>query len=297
MKVNTKAHLAVLSTNLLFGANYATVKYITPRFILPFGLNMARVLTALMLFWVLFLFNKRDQIGIRKKDIPRFLICAASGVTINQLFFIKGLSLTTSIHASLLSLATPIFITFIAAWLLREMLTPLKIIGLLLGVSGAAILILLKDNTHVGVDIVTGDIYILINAVTYAFYMVLVRPLMQTYSPVHVIRWVFTFGTIMIAPFAWSQFADTNWSAFHANQWIALSFVCVGATFLSYLFNVYGISVIGASATGSYIYTQPFFAAITSMIFLGENINAYKIISALLIFTGVYLVNWRREKS
>jgi len=296
MKSNTKAHLAVLATNLLFGVNYATVKYITPSFIHPFGLNMARVLTALILFWILYLL-KPTTFGIRKKDIPRFIICAASGVTINQLLFIKGLALTTSIHASLLSLGTPIFITFIAAWLLREMLTPIKLIGLFLGIGGATILILLKDNTHSGTDIVNGDILILLNAISYAFYMVLVRPLMQVYSPVHVIRWVFTFGAIMIAPFAWLQFASTDWTAFQSSQWLALAFVCIGATFFSYLFNIYGISVIGASATGSYIYTQPVFAAITSIIFLGENIDSYKIISALLIFSGVYLVNRRSVKN
>ncbi len=296
MKSNTKAHLAVLATNLLFGVNYATVKYITPAFILPFGLNMARVLTALILFWILYLL-KPTSFSIRIKDIPRFIICAASGVTINQLLFIKGLSLTTSIHASLLSLGTPIFITIIAAWLLREMLTPVKMIGLTLGIGGATMFILLKDSTHSGTDVVTGDILILLNAISYAFYMVLVRPLMQVYSPVHVIRWVFTFGTIMIAPFAWPQFASTDWSAFQSTHWMALAFVCIGATFFSYLFNIYGISVIGASATGSYIYTQPVFAAITSMIFLGENIDAYKIIAALLIFTGVYLVNWQRVKN
>ena len=158
-------------------------------------------------------------------------------------------------------------------------------------------MILLKDNTHSGADIVTGDILILLNAISYAFYMVLVRPLMQVYSPVHVIRWVFTFGAIMIAPFAWPQFASTDWNAFQSNQWMALAFVCIGATFFSYLFNIYGISVIGASSTGSYIYTQPVFAAITSIIFLGENIDAYKIISALLIFSGVYLVNRRSMKN
>ncbi len=296
MKSNTKAHLAVLATNLLFGVNYATVKYITPALILPFGLNMARVLTALILFWILYLL-KPTTFGIRVKDIPRFIICAASGVTINQLLFIKGLSLTTSIHASLLSLGTPIFITIIAAWLLREMLTPVKMIGLLLGIGGATMLILLKDNTHSGTDVMTGDILILLNAISYAFYMVLVRPLMQVYSPVHVIRWVFTFGAFLIAPFAWPQFAGTDWSLFQLTHWMALAFVCIGATFFSYLFNIYGISVIGASATGSYIYTQPVFAAITSMIFLGENIDSYKIIAALLIFGGVYLVNWQRMKN
>ena len=294
MKPKTKAHLAVLITNFLFGINYATIKFITPAYIKPVALNVARVLTAFILFWLLY-FLKPTTAGIRRKDVPRFIACAATGVVLNQLLFVKGLSLTTTIHASLLALATPIFITFIAAWLLKEMLNFQKVTGLILGVSGAALLILLKDNSHSGSDVFLGDIFILINAISYAFYMVLVRPLMQVYSPAHVIRWVFTFGLIMLIPFAGSEFVNTNWSAFATIHWMMLALVCVGATFVTYLFNVYGISVIGASATGSYIYTQPVFAAIVAILFMGEHFTLCKIISAVLIFVGVYLVYFKKS--
>ena len=145
MKETTKAHLAVLAANFIFGAAYSVVKTITPEFIAPFALNVVRVLSSLLLFWILFLM-KPSKAGIERKDIPRFLLCAVTGVAINQLFFIKGLSLTTAIHSSLLSLGTPIFITIIAAWLLKERLTINKIIGLALGIGGATMLILIKDQ-------------------------------------------------------------------------------------------------------------------------------------------------------
>ena len=296
MQANTKAHLAVLTTNFLFGINYAAMKYITPSHIHPFGLNMARVSTALVLFWSLYLFGPAKNMGIQKKHIPRFIICAVTGVVINQLMFVKGLSLTTSIHASLLSLGTPIFITFIAAWVLKERLSIPKISGLVLGVSGAAVLILMKDNSHTGSNLLWGDIMILLNAISYAFYMVLVRPLMQTYSPIHIIRWIFTFGFVIMLPFALPTFLQTPWQTFETSHWIVLALICIGATFVAYLFNIYGISVIGASATGSYIYTQPVFAAIVAIVLMGEHLNLYKIISAVLIFSGVYLVNWKRNK-
>jgi len=293
IKSNTKAHLAVLTTNVLFGVNYAAIKFITPSYIHPFGLNMARVLSALLLFWLLYLL-KPGKAGIQQKHIPRFLICALTGVVINQLLFVKGLSLTTSIHASLLSLGTPIFITFIAAWILKERLNLTKITGLVLGISGAGLLILMKDNTHTGNNLLLGDTMVLFNSVSYAFYMVLVRPLMKVYSPFQVIRWVFTFGFVMMLPFAWSDFANTQWHTFQLSQWLILGLVCIGATFLAYLFNIYGISVIGASASGSYIYTQPVFAAIVAIAIMGEHLNLLKILSALLIFSGVYLVNWKK---
>lgn len=290
----TKAHLAVLAANFIFGAGYAVVKTITPVFIAPFALNVVRVLSSLFLFWLLFLM-KPGNAGIERKHISRFLLCAVTGVAINQLLFIKGLSLTTAIHSSLLSLGTPIFITIIAAWLLKEKLTIQKMGGLALGISGAAMLILLKDNTANGKDFLLGDIMIMINAISYAFYLVLVRPLMEHYKPIHVLRWVFTFGTFMILPFGMGQFIETDWAAFGTMQWLALGFVALFVTFFAYLFNVYGLSVIGSSATGSYIYTQPVFAAVIAMVFMGEHFTLTKAIAAIFIFSGVYLVNLRRK--
>lgn len=294
MNKTTKAHLAVLAANFIFGAGYAVVKTITPEFIAPFALNVVRVLSSLLLFWLLFLM-KPSNAGFERKHLPRFLLCALTGVAINQLLFIKGLSLTTAIHSSLLSLGTPIFITIIAAWLLKEKLTFNKIAGLTLGIGGATLLILMKDNSTSGKDMLLGDILIIINAISYAFYLVLVRPLMEHYKPIHVLRWVFTFGTFMILPFGIEQFIDTNWAAFGTTQWIALAFVALFVTFFAYLFNVYGLSVIGSSATGSYIYTQPVFAAIIAMVFMGEHFTITKALAAICIFSGVYLVNLRKR--
>ena len=293
MTKNTKAHAAVLGANFIFGANYAIVKYITPSFLHPFALNVVRILVSLALFWFLFLF-KPAKVKIEKKHVPRFLLCALTGVVINQIFFIKGVSLTTPIHSALLSLATPIFITIIAAWLLREGFTWIKFMGLVLGIGGAAMLILLKDSSHLSNNILLGNIMVLINAISYSFYLVLVRPLMKTYSGIQVLRWIFTFGSLVILPFGMQEFLSTNWAAFDLSHWIALGCVAVGATFLAYLLNVYGISVIGASATGAYIYTQPVFAAVIAIIFAGEHFSVVKLVAAILIFTGVYLANSKK---
>ncbi|NCI45085.1 DMT family transporter [Sediminibacterium soli] len=293
MTRTNKAHAAVLGANFIFGANYAVVKYITPSVIHPFGVNMVRIITSLALFWFVFLFKKGGN-TIKRRHIARFVVCAMTGVVINQFFFIKGLSLTTSIHSSLLSLATPIFITIIAAWLLKEGFNWLKGIGLASGIGGAAILVLLKDSSQTGSDVLLGDVLVLINAISYAFYLVLVRPLMAEYSGVQVLRWLFTIGAVIMIPICIPDFAATDWSLFHFSHWLALAFVAVGATFIAYLWNVYGISVIGASATGAYIYTQPVFAALIAIFFAGEQFSLRKLMAALLIFAGVYLVNVKK---
>ena len=296
MNKNTQAHAAVLGANIIFAANYSIVKFITPGYMQPFAINFVRVASSIILFWILWLL-KPGPWGIQRKDIPRFIACGITGVLINQIFFIKGLSLTTSIHSSLLSLCTPIFIIIIAAWLIKESLNWLKMIGLALGIFGALLLILIKDNNHTGSNVLLGDILVIINAISYAFYLVMVRPLMVNYSAIHVIRWVFTIGGIIMLPISASEFLATNWNSFEFNQWAALFFIAIGATFLAYLFNVYGIGKLGASSTGAYIYTQPVFAAIIAIIFAGEHFSWVKGLAAILIFSGVYLANFRKENA
>ncbi len=295
MSNTRKAHAAVLATNILFASNYSVIKFITPSVIKPFGLNVVRVLGCIVLFWVMYLL-KPSAAAIQKKHIPRFILCAATGIAINQTFFIKGLSLTMPIHASLLMLACPIFITFIAAWLLKEAITFKKILGLIIGIAGSVILISIKENSATGSNRLLGDLMILVNAISYGFFMVIVRPLMEAYSPIHVMRWVFTLGTIMILPLGWEQFMQVDWHTSNLQELTAIAYIVLGGTFLAYLFNIYGINHLGASATGAYIYTQPVFAAIIAIIFLGEHFSWQKGIAALLIFTGVFLVNMKRKE-
>jgi drug/metabolite transporter (DMT)-like permease len=292
MNKKLQAHIAVLLANIFFGINYITVKSIVPLKLSAPALNVCRVGGSCILFWILFLF-KPSKPGIQKKDIPLFILCAVLGVALNQALFVKGLSLTSSIHASLLGLVTPILIIFIAAWLLKEKITRLKIIGVVTGISGAGILIVMKDISHTATNIFLGDVLVILNAVTYAFYLVIVRPLMERYSAIHVIRWVFTLGLVFMIPYGWHDVTVTQWQNFDSTNWISLVFVIMGATFFAYLFNIYGVSEIGASATGSYIYTQPVFAAIIAIIYAGETYDWIKVLAAILIFGGVYMVNYK----
>lgn len=285
-----KAHAAVLAANFLFGINFSTVQYITKKFIGPFGLNVIRVGVSTILLWLLWSLSS-TKATIQKKHIGRFILCSITGIVINQALFIKGLSMTMSIHASLLILVTPIFITGLAAWLGTEPLTYFKMAGLITGVGGAVMLTLHKEGGAPGSDMLWGDIFIIINAISYAIYFILVKPLMTAYEPVHVIRWIFTFGLIFTIPIGWQQFSIIDWSSFTWKETGAVTFIVIGATFLAYLFNLYGVHHLGASITGTYIYTQPVFATAIALIFLGETFTVYKIIAAALIVSGVYMVS------
>lgn len=291
MTQKTTAHLALLGTNIFFAINFTAVKYLfNYKFIEPFALNLLRVGITSILLWGLYLF-KPQKVAIQKKDYGRLFLCALTGIAINQLLFIKGLSLTYSIHASLLMLTTPILITLGAAWLLKERLTAFKIIGLAFGVSGALVLLLAKEKQGNPTDVLYGNILILLNAISYSFYFVLVKPLMKTYSPIVIIRTIFTVGFFIMLPFCWQQFVHTAWQCYTPGAYATLGLIVIAGTFFAYLFNIYGIKVLGASVSGSYIYLQPLFAAAIAMLFLSEGISPQKIIAALLIFAGVFFVN------
>lgn len=291
MQQRTKAHLALLFTNIFFAINYTAVKQlINEGLVKPFGLNLLRVGISAVLLWTLFLFSK-EKLKFQRKHTGRFVLCALTGIAINQLLFIKGLSLTYSIHASLLMLTTPILITVIAAWILNESVTFYKIAGLVLGISGALVLITARESTGNPSQVVFGDILIILNAISYTFYFILVRPLMKEYDPISVVRNIFTIGFFMILPFCWNEFREIPWQNYTSGSYGLLALIIIGGTFLAYIFNVYGIKILGASIAGTYIYSQPVFAAVIAIIFLGEDISLYKIIAALFIFSGVYLAN------
>ncbi len=264
------------------------VKFISPKYIGPYGVNVVRVGVSLILFWLVWLFGKSSA-RIKKEHWWRFILCGLTGVALNQMLFIKGLTLTATVHASLLMLCTPLLITILAFWALKEKISWPKSIGLVLGIAGAVVLITSKENN--GDASLQGDLLIVLNAISYALYFILVKPLMKIYPPLHVVRWVFTFGFILIIPFGWAQFNAIEWQQMGWTQYIALfAIVCCG-TFLAYYFNAFGLQHLGAGITGSYIYTQPLFATLIAVLFLHEQFSFEKLIAGIFIFAGVYLVS------
>ena len=285
------AHIALVFTNIFFAINLSAVKHLTNNnLVQAFGLNVVRIGFSVILFWILYVINPVN-IKIDKADRMRLFLCALFGIAINQLMFIKGLSLTYPIHAALLLLITPILIVFIAAWVLKERLGILKVTGLALGISGALVLILAKDNGGNGDNVLLGDLCIIINAISYTIYFIMVKPLMVKYNAIVVLRWVFTIGLVLVLPFGWVEFTEIPWDLYTAIDFTSMGLIVITGTFLAYLFNLYGIKMLGPSVAGFYIYTQPVFAALIAIFFLHEQLALYKILAAVLIFSGVYLAN------
>lgn len=224
----------------------------------------------------------------------RLILCGLLGVAINQMLFIKGLTMTTAIHASLLMLCSPILITLLAFWVLKERITIIKVLGLLLGIFGSVLLIAGRQSAAQPKDYLTGDIFILLNGISYAVYFILVKPLMERYTPLQVVQWVFTFGFIMMLPIGWIQFGEISWQQFTWSHTGVLIFVVLAGTFMAYVFNAYGIRILGPGVTSAYIYAQLVFAVLIAVLFFNEQLTFQKIGAGIMILGGVFLVSLKK---
>lgn len=297
MNDKVRARIGVLFANFFFGTSVVAVKHITPALLTPMALTAVRIGCATLLFWSVYLIRPA-RTGIRKKDFSLLLLCAATGIVMNQTFTMRGMALTSPVHASLLILTTPITITILAAWILKEKFTVLKTCGLLLGIAGGVTLIFSRDlSAQAGSSQATGDLFVIAGAVSYSIYVIAVKPLMARYNANHILQWVFLFAAFFSIPAGIGDLGNAPFSTFDGVSWFSLGYIVLGSTFLAYRFMNYGIDKLGAGVTGSYMYTQPFFAAIASAILLHEPISTPKMAAGLLIMTGVFLTNYKKSRT
>jgi drug/metabolite transporter (DMT)-like permease len=294
MNKTVQAHLAILITNIIYGANYSIAKEVMPLYIQPFAFVLLRVGGALILFLMVSTFVIKEKID--KKDLPRLVLLGLCGVAINQLLFLKGLSLTTPINASIIMISNPIAVLLFAAFALKEKIGINKIVGIAMGIAGALLLLLFNKTFSFGSDTIAGDIMILINSISWAFYVVLAKPLMKKYNAFTVVKWVFLFGFLYVVPFGYSEMNLVDWKAIPLMGWYCMVFVVLATTFIAYILNTYALKALSPSVVSIYIYLQPFIATVIAVIFGKDELDTRKIISALLIIGGVYLVSLSPKK-
>ncbi len=294
---NIRAHLALFTVNAFYGANHILAKGVMPAYLTPNVFIAMRAVVAAALFWMVKLFMVKEKVA--RKDLLRLAICGYFGVANNQLFFFHGLNLSSSINAGIIMTLNPIMVAVMAFFFLKEPISWLKGTGIVLGATGAALLTLTAGAG--ASDSLLGDFFLFINALSYGIYLIVVKPLMQKYSPLTVITYVFSFGMcyVLLFPPTIRDLALTDFGAIPAGIWMKIAYVIIAVTFLAYLLTVYGLKYLSASASSSYIYLQPVMVMIFAFLFTAigiaedytNTITMEKIGYMLLIFLGVFLTN------
>jgi len=284
---NYKAHLALLTLNVIYAASYGISKEIMEDHLPPFATILFRVGGATILFWTLLIFTKKEKVA--RSDYSLLALTGFFGVAANMLMFFEGLNHTTSINASIIMVGTPIIVLILSRILLKERLSIQKIIGVSIGLTGATLLITSKSSSA-GEATMYGNFLIFLNAASYGLYLVIVKPLMKKYHPLTIIRWSFTFGLLFVLPFGLSQFGDINWVMDSHDYW-SIAFIIFAMTFLTYLLTIYSLGKVSPTVVSAYIYLQPILASGIALMNQKEALNLNTILFALLIFVGVFLVS------
>lgn len=293
MSTRNWALLGALMVSIIYGVTFTIAKDVMPEFVKPFGFIVLRVGGSALLFWLVALFLKTEKIALN--DFPRIIASAFFGVAFNMLTFFEGLSLTSPIMASVIMVTTPMIVLVLSAIIMKEKILKWKAFGILLGLAGTLLLILYGKSVGNASNAMWGNFLVFVNAVSYGFYLIIVKKLMEKYSAFSFVKWIYLFGFIMVLPFGWKQVQEIEWAVIPTPVYTKILFVVVISTFLTYLLNLLSMKELKPTIVAVFIYLQPFFATLFAIGLGKDQLSLIKIISAGMIFLGIYLVTQKKK--
>lgn len=286
------ALLAATMVSVIYGISFTVAKDVMPTYVKPYGFILLRVFGATILFWLVSFLGPKEKIN--RNDFPRIIAAAFFGVALNMLTFFKGLSYTSPISSAVIMVTTPIIVLILSAIIMKERMEVRKIIGILLGLFGTGFLILYGQSIGKATNASLGNFLVFINAVSYGFYLIVVKKLMDKYNAFTFVKWIYTFGLLMVIPFGWSEYQEIQWQTIPTIILWEIGFVVVFTTFFTYLFNLVSMRELKPTTVAVFIYLQPLFATIFAMSLGKDQLTWVKVLSAVLIFGGVFLVTKKK---
>lgn len=291
----SKRNLALIGAtivSIIYGLTFTIAKDVMPKYIDAYGFILLRAGGSMILFWLVGLFIPKEKIDFG--DFPRIIAAAFFGVAFNMLTFFKGLSLTSPISAAVIMVSTPMIVLVLSALIMKERMRKRMVFGLILGLIGTAFLILYGKSIGSATNAGLGNFLVLVNAISYGFYLIIVKKLMDKYNAFTFVKWIYLFGFIMVLPFGWSEFEAVKWALVPTDIGWKIGFVVAISTFLTYLLNLLSMKELKPTTVAVFIYLQPLFATVFAISLGKDELSFVKVASAILIFVGVYLVTQKK---
>ncbi|MBR4689569.1 MAG: DMT family transporter [Bacteroidales bacterium] len=290
-------HIAIFLAYTIFGFNIITCKNLVSFGVIsPIGIFFLRALGATICFWLVSLFLPKEKVD--KKDLPKIFLASMLGLFLTQMSFLKAMTITTPVDAAIITTLTPVFTMFIAAIFLKEPITFKKAGGVGLSFVGVILLILNSVHTPNGIEHShpLGLCLMICNCLFFALYLGAFRPLVQKYGTITFMKWMFLFSMLVAIPFNIGEMATTDYSLLTSEFMWNLAFTVICATFIAYFLVPIGQKNLRPTIVSMYAYVQPFIATIVSIIIGMDVMTWQKILAAILVFSGVYLVNKSKAK-
>lgn len=282
------AHVSLILESLLYAGSYVVANNAS-EFISPFQLTLLRAIFAALIFGTAQFILVREKVD--KRDLVLLAACSFFGIVISNILFFGGLAKTTPINASLLTLTSPLFLILFAI-LIRGEIEVGKLLGVFVASFGGVVLILGDPGlASEATNPLLGNLMVGASAGSYAIYLTLIRSLLLKYHALTILRWLFTFGMVYLLPFWGYSLTEIEWGAFSGNAWIALGFILICITFITFMLNTFALRFLDASVVSTYIYTTPLFTAFIGILFEGHMTSVSLIIAGVLILFGGYMVS------
>ena len=294
-KSTLTGHLACFGAYCIFGFNIVCCKNISNANVLtPMDLFCFRATGAALLFWLLSLFMPHEKVP--PKDLLQIFVASMLGLFLTQISFLKAITMTTSIDLSITNTCTPIMTMFVAAIFLKEPITGKKIGGVLVSLLGVLILIFNSVGLGGGASETKplGIALTVANALTFALYLGIFRPLISKYNVVTFMKWMFLFSMLVALPFNAKSLIHIPFGQMESRILWQVGYVVFFATFVAYFLIPVGQKRLRPTLVSMYNYVQPIIATIISIIIGLDHFTWKKGIAMILVFTGVWIVNQSR---
>ena len=258
---------------------------------------LCRMVFATLVFWGIGLLAPKEEVG--KRDLWTIFGGALFGLVGAQVSFANALLYTSPVNITIIAAMTPLAVMLIAALILKEPVTFKKAAGVLIGASGALLIIFQSSaiNTDSSGNWI-GNLLCIVNVITYAIYLVITRPISQRYSAITLMKWMFLFSALISFPPGISDLPEAKVFGTESNPFVILklSYIVIMATGIAYFLVPMALKRIRPTTASMYNNLQPIIASIIAIL-IGQDVFSWdKPIAALLVFTGVYLVTQSKAK-
>jgi drug/metabolite transporter (DMT)-like permease len=288
-------HIALLVANVIFGLNTTISRTLMPEILSPYTLTFFRLGGAMLLFWTASLFIKSEYVP--PKDILKLFFASIFALILNQLPYFVGLSITSPIDASIVVTTLPILTMILAAIIIKEPITTMKAVGVLVGASGALLLVFSSHAPKVGESNFWGNMIVLGAVASFAIYLTVFKSLISRYSPITIMKWMFLFATIVCYPFCHNALVQTEFASFSTSVILRIAYVVILSTFFTYMLIAIGQKVLRPTTFSMYNYLQPIVASFAAVIIGMDTFGIEKALATVLVFAGVYIVTQSKSRA
>lgn len=288
---------AAISANVIFGLNIPVTKALVANWMTPLGYTITRMFFGTVVFWLIASLYRREKVA--GKDLLIMLSGGLLGYLGTQFLFSQSLKYTTPVIFALLMSLTPVAALLLSAVFLKETISGRKIAGIILSIAGAFLVILEGSNGNTGSNNLLGIFFVMLCVLFYAAYMVITRKVAKKYDPLTVAKWMFLVSAMALLPFCSSELVTQKIYSHEITlqAGLLLSFALLFSTLLAFFLMPVALKKLEASTVSIFMNLQPFVASVIAIGIGQDSFTTGKIIAALLVVTGVYLVSVNKPEN